>query len=182
MLEDTFFKKAKAQGYVARSAYKLQEIQQKHKLIPQGGQVLDLGCHPGAWLQVRASSREQDSCPHWALAGIATTTGQSTMLHTAAAACPLCAPRAPGVTPPSLLLRLVAAGCLRVAWAGEERRPRDWRGPAGKCCCGEKAWMHAMPSPGAASVVWAPQAAALVAQRACECCIPGIVPSCCHPQ
>lgn len=28
-----------AQGYVARSAYKLLEIQQKHKLIPPGGQV-----------------------------------------------------------------------------------------------------------------------------------------------
>lgn len=41
-----------AKGYVARSAFKLQEIQQKHKLIPPGGQVLDLGCHPGAWLQV----------------------------------------------------------------------------------------------------------------------------------
>lgn len=31
-------------------------IQQKHKLIPQGGQVLDLGCHPGAWLQVACES------------------------------------------------------------------------------------------------------------------------------
>lgn len=41
-----------AAGYVARSAYKLLEIQQKHKLIPRGGRVLDLGCHPGAWLQV----------------------------------------------------------------------------------------------------------------------------------
>jgi hypothetical protein len=48
-----------AQGYVARSAYKLQEIQEKHKLIKPGSQVLDLGCHPGAWLQVRhTASRE----------------------------------------------------------------------------------------------------------------------------
>jgi hypothetical protein len=46
-----------AQGYVARSAYKLQEIQEKHKLIKPGSQVLDLGCHPGAWLQVRQSGR-----------------------------------------------------------------------------------------------------------------------------
>lgn len=52
VLEDTFFKQAKAKGYVARSAFKLLEIQQKHKVIPPGGQVLDLGCHPGAWLQV----------------------------------------------------------------------------------------------------------------------------------
>ena len=34
---------AQSQGYVARSAYKLLEIQDKHKLIPQGGTVLDLG-------------------------------------------------------------------------------------------------------------------------------------------
>ena len=32
-----------AQGYVARSAYKLLEIQQKHKLIPPGGQVRPAG-------------------------------------------------------------------------------------------------------------------------------------------
>lgn len=47
---------AKSEGYVARSAYKLLEIQQKHKLIPQGGRILDLGCHPGAWLQVACQS------------------------------------------------------------------------------------------------------------------------------
>ena len=52
-----------AQGYVARSAYKLQEIQEKHKLIKPGSQVLDLGCHPGAWLQVRrAGCREGGQC------------------------------------------------------------------------------------------------------------------------
>jgi 23S rRNA U2552 (ribose-2'-O)-methylase RlmE/FtsJ len=43
-------------GYVARSAFKLLEIQEKHKIIPPGGRVLDLGCHPGAWLQVACQS------------------------------------------------------------------------------------------------------------------------------
>lgn len=43
-------------GYVSRAAFKLLEIQQKHKLIPPGGRVLDLGCHPGAWLQVACQS------------------------------------------------------------------------------------------------------------------------------
>jgi 23S rRNA (uridine2552-2'-O)-methyltransferase len=43
---------ARQEGYVARSAYKLLEIQEKHRVIPPGGAVLDLGCHPGAWLQV----------------------------------------------------------------------------------------------------------------------------------
>ncbi|KAL0033063.1 hypothetical protein WJX79_000767 [Trebouxia sp. C0005] len=52
VLNDKFFKKAKAEGYLARSAFKLQELQQKHKLIAPGSRVLDLGCSPGAWLQV----------------------------------------------------------------------------------------------------------------------------------
>lgn len=55
-LNDAYFKQAKSEGYVARSAYKLLEIQQKHRVIPMGGYVLDLGCHPGAWLQVACQS------------------------------------------------------------------------------------------------------------------------------
>lgn len=55
-LNDHFSQQAKGEGYVARSAYKLLEIQQKHKIIPPGGKVLDLGCHPGAWLQVACQS------------------------------------------------------------------------------------------------------------------------------
>lgn len=49
---DHFFKKAKKEGYLARSAYKLDEIQKKYKLIRSGQNVLDLGCAPGAWCQV----------------------------------------------------------------------------------------------------------------------------------
>lgn len=52
ILHDEFFKKAKDEGYLARSAYKLQEIAQRHRLIPRGGRILDLGCAPGAWLQI----------------------------------------------------------------------------------------------------------------------------------
>lgn len=52
VLHDQYFKKAKADGYVARSAYKLLEIQQRHRLIRPGDRVLDLGCAPGSWLQV----------------------------------------------------------------------------------------------------------------------------------
>ncbi|KAJ9522440.1 hypothetical protein QJQ45_008273 [Haematococcus lacustris] len=40
------------EGYVSRAAYKLKEVQQKHHVIKPGGRVLDLGCSPGAWLQV----------------------------------------------------------------------------------------------------------------------------------
>ena len=52
VVKDTFYKKAKQDGFRARSAYKLQEIQQKYRLIKQGNEVLDLGCAPGSWLQV----------------------------------------------------------------------------------------------------------------------------------
>jgi 23S rRNA (uridine2552-2'-O)-methyltransferase len=51
-LHDQYFKKAKAEGYLARSAYKLQEINQRKQLFHAGHKVLDLGCAPGAWLQV----------------------------------------------------------------------------------------------------------------------------------
>jgi 23S rRNA (uridine2552-2'-O)-methyltransferase len=51
-LHDKFFKQAKAEGYAARSAYKLIEINDKKRLIRAGARVLDLGCAPGSWLQV----------------------------------------------------------------------------------------------------------------------------------
>ncbi|MCC6428541.1 MAG: RlmE family RNA methyltransferase [Phycisphaerales bacterium] len=53
-LHDKYFLQAKADGYVARSAYKLLEINERKKLIRPGDVVLDLGCAPGSWLQVAA--------------------------------------------------------------------------------------------------------------------------------
>ena len=44
--------KAKKEGYKARSAYKLLQLNDKYKLIKRGDKVLDLGCWPGSWLQV----------------------------------------------------------------------------------------------------------------------------------
>jgi len=52
VLHDQYFKKAKAEGYAARSAYKLIEINEKKGLIHPGDYVLDLGCAPGSWMQV----------------------------------------------------------------------------------------------------------------------------------
>lgn len=51
-LHDKYFKLAKREGYVARSAYKLLEIQKRRKLIRKGDRILDLGCAPGSWMQV----------------------------------------------------------------------------------------------------------------------------------
>jgi 23S rRNA (uridine2552-2'-O)-methyltransferase len=47
---DHFFKKARAQGYAARSVFKLEEIDARHGLCGPGRRVLDLGCAPGSWL------------------------------------------------------------------------------------------------------------------------------------
>jgi 23S rRNA (uridine2552-2'-O)-methyltransferase len=52
VLKDTFYKKAKQEGFRARSAYKLQEIQNRFHIIKKGDAVLDLGCAPGSWLQL----------------------------------------------------------------------------------------------------------------------------------
>ena len=52
IVKDSFYKKAKQEGYRARSAYKLKEIQDKYHLIKKDDKVLDLGCAPGSFLQV----------------------------------------------------------------------------------------------------------------------------------
>jgi 23S rRNA (uridine2552-2'-O)-methyltransferase len=49
---DRFFRLAKAEGYRARSAYKLLEIVEKYNLVRPGQVVLDLGAAPGSWSQV----------------------------------------------------------------------------------------------------------------------------------
>ena len=51
---DRYSAKAKKEGYAARSVYKLEEIDKRFRLIAPGAKVLDLGCHPGSWLQYAA--------------------------------------------------------------------------------------------------------------------------------
>jgi 23S rRNA (uridine2552-2'-O)-methyltransferase len=50
-VRDEFYKKAKEKGFVARSAFKLEEIDRKQNLYKAGMRILDLGCAPGSWLQ-----------------------------------------------------------------------------------------------------------------------------------
>ena len=59
-LHDQYFKQAKREGYLARSAYKLHEIQEAARLIRPGDRVLDLGCAPGSWLQVASELVGED--------------------------------------------------------------------------------------------------------------------------
>ena len=51
-LDDFYVKKAQKEGYRARAAYKLLEIQEKHKIIKPGMTVVDLGAAPGSWSQI----------------------------------------------------------------------------------------------------------------------------------
>lgn len=53
-LNDPYVKKAKAEGYRSRAAYKLIEIDDKHHLLTKGTRVVDLGAAPGGWCQVAA--------------------------------------------------------------------------------------------------------------------------------
>ncbi len=50
-VKDYYYKKAKQEGFAARSAFKIKEIDQKFKLLKPGSNVLDLGCFPGSWMQ-----------------------------------------------------------------------------------------------------------------------------------
>jgi 23S rRNA (uridine2552-2'-O)-methyltransferase len=51
-LNDPYVKLAQKEGYRARAAYKLMEIDDKDKLIKPGMTVVDLGSTPGSWSQV----------------------------------------------------------------------------------------------------------------------------------
>lgn len=49
---DQYRRLAKDQGYRARSAYKLLQLNRSYNIIKKGDKVVDLGCAPGGWLQV----------------------------------------------------------------------------------------------------------------------------------
>lgn len=51
---DAYFRKAKKEGFAARSIYKLEEIDERFGIIRKGNAVLDLGCAPGSWMQYAA--------------------------------------------------------------------------------------------------------------------------------
>ncbi|MGZ8262383.1 MAG: 23S rRNA (uridine(2552)-2'-O)-methyltransferase RlmE [Methylotenera sp.] len=51
-INDEFVKRAQKEGYRARAAYKLIEIDDKDKLIKPGMTIVDLGATPGSWSQV----------------------------------------------------------------------------------------------------------------------------------
>jgi 23S rRNA (uridine2552-2'-O)-methyltransferase len=54
--KDHYFQKAKAEGFRARSAFKLEELAKRFHLLRPGARVLDLGAAPGGFLQVIAQA------------------------------------------------------------------------------------------------------------------------------
>ena len=51
---DTFVRQSKVDGYRARSAYKLIEIDEKFKIFKGGISIIDIGAAPGSWSQYAA--------------------------------------------------------------------------------------------------------------------------------
>ena len=54
-VNDPYVKKAKAEGYRSRAAFKLLEMDEKDRLFASGQLVVDLGAAPGSWSQVAAA-------------------------------------------------------------------------------------------------------------------------------
>jgi 23S rRNA (uridine2552-2'-O)-methyltransferase len=54
--KDAYYRRARAAGYRARSAYKLLDLDERFRVLHPGDLVIDLGAWPGGWLQV-ASER-----------------------------------------------------------------------------------------------------------------------------
>ena len=53
-LNDPYVARARREGYRSRSAFKLAEIDDKHRFLKGGARVIDLGAAPGGWSQVAA--------------------------------------------------------------------------------------------------------------------------------
>jgi 23S rRNA (uridine2552-2'-O)-methyltransferase len=60
--QDHFARKAKKEGRPARSVYKLQEIDEKWRILAPGQRVLDLGASPGSWTQYAAEKVGAKGC------------------------------------------------------------------------------------------------------------------------
>lgn len=51
-LNDPYVKRARAEGYRGRAAYKIMELDDKYRFLVPGARVVDLGAAPGGWSQV----------------------------------------------------------------------------------------------------------------------------------
>ncbi len=51
-LNDPYVKRAQAEGYRGRAAFKILELDDRYRFLVPGARVVDLGCAPGGWCQV----------------------------------------------------------------------------------------------------------------------------------
>ena len=51
-LNDPYVKRAQAEGYRGRAAFKILELDDKYRFLVPGARIVDLGCAPGGWMQV----------------------------------------------------------------------------------------------------------------------------------
>jgi 23S rRNA (uridine2552-2'-O)-methyltransferase len=51
-LNDPYVKRAKAEGFRGRAAFKISELDDRYRFLVPGARVVDLGCAPGGWCQV----------------------------------------------------------------------------------------------------------------------------------
>jgi len=58
--QDPYYKKAKQEGYRARSYHKLLDIQKRYNIFKRAYNILDIGCAPGSWLQVAKKYAEDN--------------------------------------------------------------------------------------------------------------------------
>ncbi|MEO5805075.1 RlmE family RNA methyltransferase [Devosia sp.] len=55
-LNDPYVARARAEGLRSRAAFKIREMDEKHKLFRKGMRVVDLGAAPGGWSQIAATA------------------------------------------------------------------------------------------------------------------------------
>jgi len=58
--KDPDYRRAKKEGYRARSAYKLLEIENRYNVFKRAFYIIDIGSAPGSWLQVAKSKAEEN--------------------------------------------------------------------------------------------------------------------------
>ena len=68
-LNDPYVHRANAEGMRSRAAYKLSEIDDRHRILGPGMKVIDLGAAPGGWSQV-AAARVKSDAQHPSVVGI----------------------------------------------------------------------------------------------------------------
>ncbi|MGE0790553.1 MAG: SAM-dependent methyltransferase [Sandaracinaceae bacterium] len=58
--QDAYGRRARREGYAARSVYKLEEIDKKLRILRRGARVLDLGAFPGSWTTFAADKVQRE--------------------------------------------------------------------------------------------------------------------------